>query len=89
LLKKMADDADPQASDVLAEQRPVLGHRLIGACGITRIMPGDHLEHQCVVAHCAGHRPDVVEGKVPSRVLREAWGVQKKRRNNPLHYEIT
>src|ERR1700726_1487581 len=60
---EMADDADPQASDILAEQRPVVGYRLVRASRITRIMPGDHLEHQRVVAHRAGHRPDMVEGE--------------------------
>src|SRR6202040_4067137 len=60
---EMADDADPQASDVLAEERPVVGHRLVGASRIPRIMPGDHLEHQRVVAHRATHRPNMVEGE--------------------------
>src|SRR6478736_6205047 len=44
---EMADDADTHASDTLAKQRPVVvGHWLVGASGITRVMPGDHLEHQ-------------------------------------------
>src|SRR6516165_7241550 len=58
---EMPDDADPQASDVLAEQRPIVGYRLVGASGIAGIMSGDHLEHQRVVAHGAGHRADMVE----------------------------
>jgi hypothetical protein len=57
----MPDDADPQASDVLAKHRTVVGDRLVGASGIARIMPGDHLEHQRVVAHRAGHRAEMVE----------------------------
>mgnify|MGYP003693630163 CR=1 FL=1 len=61
LCVEMPDDADPQASDVVTEHRPVVGHRLVGACRVGRVVPGDHLEHQRVVAHGARHRPDMVE----------------------------
>ena len=59
----MSDDADRQASDALAKHRLVVGDRLVGAPEITWIMPGDHLEHQRVVAHRTGHRSDMVEGE--------------------------
>jgi hypothetical protein len=58
---KLPDDAHPQAPDTLAEHRAVVWHRFVAARGITRIVPGDDLEHQRVVAHRACHRPDMVE----------------------------
>src|SRR5215469_2071202 len=58
---EVPDDPDPQTSDILAQHRSVVGHRLVRAAGITWIMPGDYLKHQRVVAHRAGHWSDVVE----------------------------
>jgi hypothetical protein len=71
----MPDDADPQASDVLAKHRTVVGDRLLGASRIARIMPGDHLEHQRVVAHRAGHRADMVEEEGERRAAAAAHEV--------------
>jgi len=41
-------------------RRPQARHRS-AISGIARIMPSDHLEHQRVVAHRAGHRADMVD----------------------------
>jgi hypothetical protein len=64
---EMPDDADPQAFDALAEHRPVVSDRLVGASGVAPIMPGDHLEHERVVAHRARHRADIVERRRAAR----------------------
>ena len=57
----MPDEADAQCLDVLIQHRPVVGHRFVGAPGIGRVVSGDHLKHQRVVAHGAGHRTDMIE----------------------------
>jgi hypothetical protein len=57
----MADDADPEPFDAPAEPGGVIGHRLVGARRVERVVPGDDLQHQRVVAYRAGHRADVIE----------------------------
>src|SRR5258708_1656478 len=59
----MWDEARTHASATLAEHRRVVGYRLVGASGLTRIMPGDPLEHQRIAAHRPGHRSDMVGGE--------------------------
>ena len=39
----------------------VVGYGDIGAAGILRVMAGEHLQQQGVVAHRARHRPDMIE----------------------------
>lgn len=65
-LERLADDPDTQASDTLSGGCRIRTGGRLGSdpLGVPPIRSGHDLEHQGVVGHRLGHRPDVIDGVI-------------------------